>query len=144
MADDRWTYTTRWRVRQYDLDYNGHVSNAMYLNYAAQVTSEHAEALGIGRAWSMERGGAWIVRRHEIIYHRPAGLDEELQLTARVRSVNGVRSTRQTSIVRVSDGAPIADVESEWVWVRLSDGRPTRVPREIRDAFRHPPADRSG
>ena len=25
MANDPWTYTTRWRVRQYELDYNGHV-----------------------------------------------------------------------------------------------------------------------
>lgn len=29
MADDRWPCTSRWRVRQYDLDDNGHVSNAI-------------------------------------------------------------------------------------------------------------------
>lgn len=31
MPNDRWSYSTRWRVRQYELDYNGHVSNAMYI-----------------------------------------------------------------------------------------------------------------
>lgn len=139
MAEDQWTYTTRWRVRQYELDYNGHVSNAMYLNYVAQVTSEHGEASGFGRAWSIARGGAWVVRRHQITYHRPATLDDELEFRVQVRSVRGTRGTRETSIVRTADGAPIADVETEWVWVRLSDGRPTRVPPEIIDAYRDPP-----
>lgn len=126
-------------MRHYELDYNGHVSNAMYLNYVAQVTSEHGEASGFGRAWSIEHGGAWLVRRHQITYHRPAMLDDELELTTHVRSVRGVRSARATSITRTADKAPIADIQTEWVWVRLSDGRPTRVPREIVDAYRDPP-----
>ena len=139
MASDRWSYTTRWHVRQYELDYNGHVNNATYLNYVAQVTSEHGEASGFGRAWSIERGGAWVVRRHDITYHRPAVYGDELELTVRVRSVGGVRGVRRTTIVRVADGAPIADIETEWVWVRLADGRPARVPAEIVAAFRQPP-----
>lgn len=139
MPNNRWSYATRWRVRQYELDYNGHVSNAMYLNYVSQVTSEHGEAAGFGRAWSIERGGAWVVRRHEITYHVPAILGDELELTVRVRSVGGVRGVRETSIVRADDRTPIADVVTEWVWVRQSDGRPARVPREIVDAYRDPP-----
>lgn len=138
---DRWRYTTRWHVRQYDLDYNGHVSNAMYLNYVAQLTAEHGEASGFGRAWSIERGGMWVVRRHAVTYHRPAILGDELELTVRVRSVGGVRGVRETRIVRVPDEASIADVETEWVWVRLTDGRPTRVPSEIVEAYRQPPDD---
>src|SRR5215208_945149 len=94
MAGDPWTYTTRWRVRQYDLDYNGHVSHAMYLNYVGQVTSEHGEASGFGREWSIRHGGAWVARRHTVIYHRPAVLDDELELTVTVRFVNGVRGER--------------------------------------------------
>lgn len=138
-VSDPWTYITHWRVRQYELDFNSHVSNAMYLNYVAQITSEHGEASGFGRAWSVEHGGAWMVHRHQIIYHRPAMLDDELELKARVRSLRGVRGVRETSITRIADQAPIADIESEWVWVRLSDGRPTRVPQEIVDAYRDPP-----
>ena len=29
------------------------------------------------------------------------------------------------------DGELFAEVLTEWVWVRLSDGRPTAVPREL-------------
>lgn len=138
MAADPWTYTTRWRVRQYEVDYNGHVSNATYLNYVAQLTSEHGEVSGFGRAFSLANGGAWVVRRHDITYHRPALDGDELELTVRVISVGGARGVRRTTIVRPADGARIADIETEWVWVRLTDGRPARVPPEVVTAYRVP------
>jgi len=72
-----------------------------------------------------------VIRRHEIEYLRPAVIGDELELTVLVELVKGVRGVRRTTIKRVSDGAPVANVLSQWVWVRLSDGRPTRVPAEL-------------
>jgi acyl-CoA thioester hydrolase len=128
---DPLVYTARWRVRSYEVDQNGHVNNAVYLNYAEALTVEHAEASGYGRAWSAARGGAWVVRRHEIEYLRPALMGDELELTVRVELVRGVRGVRRTSIRRVEDGAEVAAVLSDWVWCRLPDGRPVRVPAEL-------------
>jgi len=128
---DPLVYTARWPVRSYEIDQNGHVNNAVYLNYAEALTVEHAEASGYGRAWTESRGGAWVVRRHEVEYLRPARLGDELELTVRVELVRGVRGVRRTTIARAADGQQVAEVRSEWVWVRLSDGRPTRVPAEL-------------
>jgi len=128
---DPLVHTARWRVRSYEIDQNGHVNNAVYLNYAEALTVEHAEESGYGRAWAETRGGAWVVRRHEIEYLRPARMGDELELTVRVELVRGVRGVRRTLVKRMSDGLPVAEVRSEWVWVRLSDGRPTRVPAEL-------------
>ena len=128
---ERSVYTTRWRVRTYELDVNGHVNNAVYLNWAEQIATEHIEAAGFGQAWTIAEGGAWIVRRHEITYRRPAPYGDELELTTRALSIKGARGERQTTISRASDGAVIAEVLTEWVWVRLPDGRPARVPEEI-------------
>ncbi|MEP7082246.1 MAG: thioesterase family protein [Chloroflexota bacterium] len=128
-------HTERWTVRTYEVDENGHVNNAVYVQWAEEVTARHAEATGFGREWSIERGGAWLVRRHEITYHRPARRGDEVELTVRVLSVGGVRGRRQTTIRRVADGTMIAEVASEWVWVRISDGRPAAVPSEIVDAY---------
>lgn len=124
-------YTTRWRVRSYEIDQNGHVNNAVYLNYAEALTVEHAEESGYGRAWTEAHGGAWVVHRHEIEYLRPAVMGDELELTVRVELVRGVHGVRRTWIRRSADGALVAEVLSEWVWVRLSDGRPARVPAEL-------------
>jgi acyl-CoA thioester hydrolase len=124
-------YTARWRVRSYELDSNGHVNNAVYLNWAEEIATEHAEAAGYGRAWAAGKGGGWVVRRSEITYHRPAVYGEEVELLVRVELVRGVRAVRRTLIRRASDGEPLAEVLTEWVWVRLTDGRPAPVPKEL-------------
>jgi len=103
----------------------------VYLNYVEALTVEHAEASGYGRAWTEAHGGAWVVRRHEIEYRRPARMGDELELTVRVELVRGVRGVRRTAISLAADGSSVAEVWSEWVWVRLSDGRPSRVPAEL-------------
>jgi acyl-CoA thioester hydrolase len=128
------THTTRWAVRTYELDVNGHVNNSTYLAYAEEVATQHAELLGFGRAWATRQGGAWVVRRHEITYYRPALYQDELELTTRVEQMKGARGIRRTSI-RLVDGSPVAEVVTEWAWVRSSDGRPTRIPREVHEAF---------
>jgi acyl-CoA thioester hydrolase len=129
-------FTMRWPVRTYEVDENGHVNNAVYLQWAEYLAAEHAEACGWGRQWSIEQGGAWLVRRHEIVYHLPAQREDEVELTVEVLRLGGVRGTRLTRICRTSDGALLAEVRSEWVWVRISDGRPGRVPAVIVDAYR--------
>ena len=59
-------FSQRWHVRTYEVDENGHVNNAVYLQWAEQLTAEHAEAMGFGREWSLARGRAWLVRRSEV------------------------------------------------------------------------------
>ncbi|MGH2428414.1 MAG: acyl-CoA thioesterase [Candidatus Limnocylindria bacterium] len=132
--DERLEFSRRWRVRTYEVDENGHVNNAVYLNWIEHIAAEHAEAVGFGRAWSIAKGGGWVVRRHEIAYRRPARRDDEVEVTVRVLHVRGVRGTRRTWI-RDVDGTLLADATSEWVWVRIADGRPAPVPREIIDAY---------
>jgi acyl-CoA thioester hydrolase len=124
-------FTLRWPVRGYELDSNGHVNNAVYLSWAEELATAHAEAAGYGRAWSAEHGGGWVIRRTEITYHRPAVYGDLVELTVRVELVKGARGVRRTAIRRAADGELFAEVVTEWVWVRLSDSRATHVPREL-------------
>jgi acyl-CoA thioesterase FadM len=104
-------FTMRWPVRGYELDSRGHVNNATYLSWAEEIATAHAEAAGYGREWSAQHGGGWV--------------------TVRVELVKGARGVRRTTIRRALNGELFAEVLTEWVWVRLSDGRPTQVPREL-------------
>jgi acyl-CoA thioester hydrolase len=134
LAADPLVYTSRWRVRPYELDANGHVNNAVYLNYAEALTIEHAEASGYGAEWTRRAGGAWLVHRSLVTHHRPAVYGDELELTVRVELVKGVRGVRRTSI-RLVDGIPVAEVLTEWVWVG-ADGKPRMVPAELAELAR--------
>lgn len=138
-------HSLRFGVRTYELDENGHVNNAVYLQWAESLTADHAEAAGFGREWSLEHGGAWLVRRHEVTYHQPALRGDMVEGTVRVLALGGVRGLRHTTFVRPRDGVMLAEVRSEWVWVRTRDGRPARVPAELMDTYRpllaQPPSD---
>jgi len=125
-------------VRSYELDSNGHVNNAVYLAYAEEVAVMHAEALGFGREWTLAQAGAWVVRKHDITYHRPARFGQELELTTTVTAMRGARATRETRIA-LATGDLLAELSTEWVWVRAGDGRPSRLPDALLAAFMHTP-----
>jgi len=130
-----WRFTVRYRVRQYELDAQGHVNNAIYLNWVEQVAVAHVEALGFGREWSLAQGGSWVVREHHVTYHRPVVYGDVVVVTTLPQAIAGVRGTRRTEIHRESDGALTTEVVTEWIWVRASDGRPARVPADLLAAF---------
>jgi len=134
-AADPWRHTSRWPVRQYELDQYGHVNNAVYLNWIEQVAIDHVEAMGFGREWSVRHGGGWVVREHRVVYHRPVVYGDVVLVTTLPQELGGVRGRRRTEIRRESDGSLVTEAETVWVWVRLADGRPTRVPNELLDLF---------
>src|SRR5207244_8474924 len=124
-------FAVRWPVRSDELDSRGHVKNVVYRSWAEEVATAHAEAAGYGRDWSASRRGGWVIRHTDITYHQPAVYGDEVELTVKVELVKGARGVRRTSIRRVVDGLLLAEVLTEWVWVRLRDGRPTDAPGEL-------------
>jgi acyl-CoA thioester hydrolase len=134
VAADPIQYMETWGVRSYELDSNGHVNNAVYLSWAEETTIRHAEAAGYGREWARSNGGGWVIRRSEVTYHSPAVFGDVVQISVRVEMVKGARGVRRTFIRRVRDGQLLAEILTEWAWIRLSDGRPARVPAELVEA----------
>src|ERR1700682_5347768 len=100
MRADPLEFTVRWPVRGYELDSRGHVNNVVYLSWAEEIATAHAEAAGYGRDWSASRGGGWVIRKTEITYHRPAVYGDEVELTVKVELVRGARGVRRTTIAR--------------------------------------------
>ncbi len=135
-ATDPLVHTARWRVRHYECDPNGHVNNAVYLGWAEEIAIEHADLSGFGPAWTAAQGGQWVIHRQQITYHHPAVYGDEVALTVRVELVRGVRGHRRTEIRRGRDDRLLADVATEWVWVRRGDGRPAPVPPAVVAAAR--------
>lgn len=124
-------HVVRWKVRQYELDSFGHVNNAVYLNYIEQAAAEHTEAVGVGRAWAEQHGGTWVVRSHQITYHQPAVYGDEVEITTIAESFRGATGVRRTRIVRASDRVLLTDAVTEWVWLRMPDARPARIPADV-------------
>lgn len=134
-AVDPWRHTARWPVRQYELDQNGHVNNAVYLNWVEQVATDHVELLGFGRDWAVAKGGGWVVREHRVTYHRPVLYGDVVLVTTLPQELSGVRGLRRTEIHREADDVLVTEADTVWIWVRSADGRPARVPRDLLERY---------
>ena len=148
-------FAAHFKVRQYEMDTQGHVNNAVYLHYLEQAATEHAAASG----WSGERvrtlGGGWVARRHEIDYLRPAMGNDLLQVVTWAVEFRGARAFRDYAIYRLDPasgdtrmpadrflapdeqlpGEPLVTARTVWVWLDLVTGRPRRIPPEMHAAF---------
>ncbi len=118
-----------------DIDRLGHASNQVYLRWVLEAALAHSTSLGLDEDAYLRRGQAWIVRRHELTYLKPALAGDLLRVETRVANMAAASSVRRTRIVRPSDGAIVLEAATDWVYVELPRGRPARIPGEIRSRF---------
>jgi len=118
-----------------DIDIQRHVSNVTIVQWMSQAAWEHSKALGYDLA-AYEALGAWsVVRRHEIDYHHPAKLGDELVVHTWPSDLRKAVAERRHVITRPADGALIAEGLNVWAYVDAATGRPLRMPPAVREAF---------
>ncbi len=128
------TFSYLIRVQPGEIDELGHVNNTVYLRYAEDVARAHSDALGLSMNVYKELGVVPVVRRHTITYFQSAVLGDGVVVSTCVEAFRGARTGRTTRLVR-SDAVLLAEVETEWVWIRVDNGRPTRVPHKVLETF---------
>ncbi|MDE6222668.1 MAG: acyl-CoA thioesterase [Muribaculaceae bacterium] len=119
------------KVRDYEVDSEGIVNNACYLNYLEHTRHEFCESAGLSFADMRRRGMSPVVRSVSITYLSSLGLGYEfvscLKLTRR-----GPRFIFHQWIL-TPDGRPV--VNAEVTVVNIINGRPTRG-EELAEAFK--------
>jgi acyl-CoA thioester hydrolase len=118
-----------------DIDRLGHASNQVYLRWVLEAALAHSTALGLDEEAYLRMGQAWVVRRHELSYLKPAFAGDRLSVETRVASMGAASSIRRTRIVRPRDGAVLFESVTDWVYVELQRGRPARIPSTVRTRF---------
>jgi acyl-CoA thioester hydrolase len=101
--------------------------------------NEAAIAHSAENGWTAQRyidlGASWFARKHTIEYLVPSLEGDKLVVRTGVCDWHSFKSTRTYRFVRISDNKVIAKAETLWVFVNLSTGKPTRLPKEVADAF---------
>ena len=90
--------TFRWPVRVYweDTDAGGIVFYANYLKFFERARTEWLRSLGLEQQRLREQtGGLFVVTETALRYHRPARLDDLLQVSARVTELGRASMTLQ-------------------------------------------------
>ncbi len=127
----REVFRARRRVQWHDIDSAGWVNNPVYLAYADDAGVQAVAHFGWPVARMRAAGFGIFVRRHHVVYHQPGKLDDEIEVATWATDVKRTNAVRHYLISRVADGALLAEVHTQGVWVDLNSGRPIRAPEQF-------------
>jgi acyl-CoA thioester hydrolase len=118
-----------------DIDALGHANNIVYVRWIQSVAIAHSAALGFDLEAYRRLGAVFVVVRHEIDYLRPALRGDVIEARTWVSTVMAAKCLRSTTLVRKSDGQVLAKGITTWGFVEFANGRPKRMPSEVRAAL---------
>jgi acyl-CoA thioester hydrolase len=120
------------RIYYEDTDFSGRVYHASYLRFLERGRTEWLRARGFEQRELASAGSVvFAVRRVEIDYLRPALMDDLLTIETMIAAIGGATVDFRQSIVRGEEMLANALV----CVVTLSNGRPTRLPKDMRAHF---------
>lgn len=122
------------RVYFEDTDFSGLVYHASYLRWCERGRSDYLRLVGNEHRTLIEGGdgaepSAFVVRRMQLEYRKPARIDEVLEVETRVAEVRGAALRLVQQIVR--EGAVLFEADVLVVLVSVS-GKPQRLSQRLR------------
>lgn len=118
-----------------DIDAQGHVSNVTIVKWFSRAAWLHSKSLGYDLGRYRELGAWFVVRRHEIDYHRSAVLGEALTLHTWPSQLGKATAERRYRLVHAAGGELVAAGLTLWAYIDIETGRPRRIPAAVADAF---------
>ena len=122
------------RVYYEDTDCGNVVYYANYLKYMERSRTEFLRERGVDLAAYHEKGLLFTVAEAHIRYRAPARYNDLLDAESRVTETGNSSVVLATTIKRAADGLLLTEGEVRLVCVN-SNGRPTRIPEEIKTAL---------
>ncbi len=121
------------RVYYEDTDLAGVVYHANYFRFTERARTEFVRTLGIDQGeLKTDYGLVLMVTEISARFVAPARFDDILKVVTEPRNCTGVRATLRQDVCR--DDTLLFSSDVILACVRL-DGRPVRMPAEIRSAF---------
>ena len=125
------------RIYWEDTDAGGIVFYANYLKYFERARTEWLRSLGIEQQKLRDQTGAmFVVTQAQIDYHRPARLDDQLLVTARLQASGRASLTIHPQAFLQPAGASdapllLCEASVRIGWVDGASMRPTRIPNSL-------------
>ncbi|HEX8400413.1 MAG TPA: thioesterase family protein [Allosphingosinicella sp.] len=123
-------HTHRIGIDPADIDFMGHVNNAVYLKWVQAAVVSHWEKIAPAEAVAKH---LWVALKHEITYRKPAFLDDDVIAQVVLEKVQGTRAFYETLIKRGEE--VLAEVKSSWCCLDAATLRPSRIAQDIAAHF---------
>ena len=120
------------RVFYEDTDFSGYVYHANYLKYCERARSDYLRVIGVDQNAMFAESQAFVVRRMDCEFLRPAKFEDVLEVETRLIEMSGARFELAQLVKRGADKIFSAKVT---VAVIGKNGRPQRIPKEFAARF---------
>ena len=125
------------RVYWEDTDAGGIVFYANYLKFFERARTEWLRALGISQSRLRETtGGMFVVSETSVRYLRPARLDDELLVTARLQEAGRASLIIAQQALQKNGGALLCEGTIRIGWVESTSLQPGRIPSIILESLK--------
>jgi acyl-CoA thioester hydrolase len=120
------------RVYYEDTDFSGNVYHSNYLKYCERARSDYLRVMGIDQNAMFAMGDAFVVRRMNCEFLRPAKFEDVLEVETRLVEMTGARFELAQAVIRGEE-----TLFSAKVTVAIIDkaGRPKRISAEVAAAL---------
>jgi acyl-CoA thioester hydrolase len=125
------------RVRNYQVDSQGIVHNAIYLEYCETGRVEYVRDLGIKLmpTGTFDHGVTINVKRNEINYEAPAFVDDLINVYTRISYIKNSSFCFEHIITNSESGLLLVTQKSVQVNLNPSTKRPERLPDHLREVI---------
>lgn len=121
-------------VRDYELDTQGVVNNAVFQNYLEHARHEYLKTIGLNFNALHEAGTDPVVHKIELEYKRPLTGDDRFVVCTRTEQEGNVRFVFYQDIYKLPDNE--LALKGKVTAVFMKNGRPIRPPKEVGEALR--------
>ncbi|WP_026463423.1 acyl-CoA thioesterase [Adhaeribacter aquaticus] len=121
-------FKCRIQVLPEDIDQMGHVNNVVYLRWVQDVATAHWFHVA---SPELQKQYGWVILRHEIDYHRPAFLTDEIMGYTWVGEHQGAKFYRFVEIYNVKTEKLLASAKTTWCLLDGQTMRPKRIEADI-------------
>lgn len=129
------THTRCFRVRYYECNALGHVTQANYLRYMQETAFDASAAAGYSFARYVSMGRLWLVRETDIEFLRPLQYGDSVEVTTWVLDFRRVRSRRAYEFRLCGSPGLVASAQTDWAFLNLERERPVPIPEDMQAAF---------
>lgn len=116
-----------------DTDAGGIVYHSNYLDYAERARSELLFDMGLSNTALVEQGVAFVLRRVEIDYRKPARLDDLITVETVVIDMKNASMDMEQTFLRGAETLVV--VRLQLAFVNPQTLRPIRIPEQIKTLF---------
>ncbi len=123
-------YAKVYQVKSYECDVNGVLRLRTLFNYFQDMADEHADKMGLGYHFCIERNIGWIGGAYHIQINRLPKWEEDVTLYTWPSDATPVTGIRDFQMVD-KNGHILVNATSQWVLVDLTRMRPLPITKHV-------------